>query len=187
MSSTKASSFYSGRSINGVEICRLAQEITLPEIDEGVHPLNLDYLNKLKLKDSELYYRTKMTEYKDYRAKFIIPVITLGVQDNVNIMDDMPAPKNNSALQTNSFIQDNSCIMTIPKHLAMYFTGTIPAGTEFLFVSLGGKIIETNMRIIAIYKSDKIDVVDFVDKGTNRSNYYRSGSYGTNVYGGKLL
>ena len=187
MSSTKASSFYSGRSINGVEICRLAQEITLPEIDEGVKPLNLSFLEKLKLKDSDLYYRTKMTEYKDYRAKFIIPVITLGVQENVSLMDDMPAPKGTNDLQTSSFVQDNSCIMTIPKHLAMYFTGTIPIGTEFLFVSLGGKILETNMRIVAIYKSDKIDVVDCLEDGSSRSSYYRSGSYGTNVYGGKLL
>lgn len=187
MSSTKASSFYSGRTINNVEICKLAQEITLPEIDEGVLPFNLATLEKLKLKDKDLYYRTKMSEYKDYRAKFIIPVITLGVEENVSLMDDMPAPKGNSNLQTNSFVQDNSCIMTIPKHLAMNFTGTIPAGTEFLFVSLGGKILETNMRIVAIYKSDKIDVVDCLSDSTNRSNYYRSGSYGTNVYGGKLL
>ena len=150
-------SFYnsSNTSINGVEIAILAHDIILPEID-GKLTYSLLYDIEHAKNRSPRYYRTKESEYKVELGRFFIPILTPSISRESIVQEDKSAPKVKSKsvkLETDAYVNANTISLEIPKYLVCEFTDKIPAGTQFLFVSLSGRVREDKIRIIGIYSS----------------------------------
>ena len=146
----------SNTSIKSVEIAILAEDIILPEVDTAPISYGLLWDRWHDDKASVKHYRSKEIEYRSEIGKFYIPILTPSINKDDIIYEDTSAPrvKSKSAkLDVDSYKNSNTILLEIPKYLVCEFTGKIPAGTQFLFVSLSSRIMENKFRIIALYSS----------------------------------
>lgn len=146
----------SNTAVKGVEIAILAEDIELPEVDTV--PISYGLLwDRWHDDDATVkYYRSKEIEYKSEIGKFYIPILTPSINRDDIVYEDTSAPKvrsKSTRLDVNSYQNSNIILLEIPKYLVCEFTGKIPAGTQFLFVSLSSRIMENKFRIIGLYSS----------------------------------
>lgn len=147
----------SNTAVQGVEIAVLAEDIELPEVDTVPVSYGLLYdrwhSNK---KDAIKEYRSKEIYYTSMIGKFYIPILTPSINRDDIVYEDKSAPKvksKSAKLDTTTYQNSNIILLEIPKYLVCEFTGKIPAGTQFLFVSLSSRIMENKFRIIGLYTS----------------------------------
>lgn len=146
----------SDTAIQGVEIAILAEDIELPEVDTEPISYGLLYDRWHSEKAKVRHYRSKELEYKSMIGKFYIPILTPSINKDDIVYEDKSAPKVKSKsvkLTTETYKNSNIILLEIPKYLVCEFTGKIPAGTQFLFVSLSSRIMENKFRIIGLYSS----------------------------------
>lgn len=145
----------SDTAVKGVEIAVLAEDIELPEVDTVPISYGLLY-DRWHSKSDIKHYRSKEIYYTSVMGKFYIPILTPSINRDDIVYEEKSAPKvksKSAKLDTASYNNSNIILLEIPKYLVCEFTGKIPAGTQFLFVSLSSRIMENKFRIIGLYTS----------------------------------
>ena len=139
--------YYETEKFTSAERVQLAEDIILPTLPK--EPLTHSYLKY------QGEYRLAFNEYHDVEGKFYLPIMTPLVDKSsaVNTRRSAPSTKTHkgSTLNTSSYNTSNYITLTIPKYIVLNFTDRIPAGTEFIVVSIGDSLNIKDMRIIGIY------------------------------------
>lgn len=132
--------------LSSIEKVELAETIELPKIEKLT----------LHLLEIQGYWESAFDKYKDVKGKFFISIMTplKDGGDANNVSMGSPSTRNQKGktkLNTSGYNSSNYIELTIPKHILLNFTDSVPKGTKFIVGSINGSYDADDMRIIGVY------------------------------------